>query len=50
MACAEGKQTKNDQLKKDSGKNSPIDRVGGVICSDLKGPSTSVDREKNAIL
>jgi hypothetical protein len=47
MTCAEGKQTKNRQSKKDSGENSPIDRVGGVICSDLKGPITPVDREKN---
>ncbi len=45
--CAEGKQFKNRQSKKDSGENSPIDQVGGVICSDLKGPITSVDREEN---
>jgi hypothetical protein len=36
MTCAEGKQTKNKQSKTDSGENLPIDRIGGVICSDLK--------------
>ncbi len=50
MTCAEGKQTKNKQSKKDSGENSPIARIGGVICSDLKGPITPVDREKNRYL
>ncbi len=50
MTCAEGKQTKNKQSKKDSGEHSPVDRVGGVICSDLKGPITPVDREKNRYL
>ncbi len=45
ITCAKGKQTKNSQSKKDSGGHSPIDRVGGVICSDLKGPITPVDRE-----
>jgi hypothetical protein len=50
MTCAEGKQTKNRKPKKDSGTNSPIDRVGGVICSDLKGPITPVDREHNRYL
>uniref|UniRef100_A0AAV1VE14 Transposase n=1 Tax=Peronospora matthiolae TaxID=2874970 RepID=A0AAV1VE14_9STRA len=33
----EGKQTCNAQ--QDSGENAPIDRIGGVICSDLKGPT-----------
>jgi hypothetical protein len=47
LICAEGKQTKNAQSKKDSGTNAPIDRIGGVICSDLKGPITPVDRLKN---
>jgi hypothetical protein len=50
MTCAEGKQTKNKQSNKDSGDHSPIDRIGGVICSDLKGPITPVDREKNRYL
>ena len=42
MTCAEGKQTKNRQSKND--------RVGGVICSDLKDPISPVDREKNRYL
>jgi hypothetical protein len=50
MTCAGGKQTKNKQSKKDSGENSPVDRIGGVICSDLKGPITPVDREKSRYL
>ena len=31
------KQTKLAQSQKESGANSPIERVGGMICSDLKG-------------
>jgi hypothetical protein len=50
MTCTEGKQTKNNQSKKDSGVSSPIDRVGGVIWSDLKGPITPVDREMSRYL
>ncbi len=50
MTCAEDKQTKKKQSKKDSGENSPIDRIGGVIYSDLKGPMTPVDRENNRYL
>ena len=50
LTCSEGKQTKNRQSKKDTGENSPIDRIGGVICSDLKGPITPADREKNRYL
>ena len=44
ITCAHGKQGKNAQYKKDSGTHSPIDRIGGVICSDLKGPMTPTDR------
>ncbi|KAG2830220.1 hypothetical protein PC118_g4762 [Phytophthora cactorum] len=47
LTCAKGKQAKNAQSKKNSGKNSPIDRIGGVICSYLKGPMTLVDRHGN---
>ncbi|KAE9035792.1 hypothetical protein PR002_g7384 [Phytophthora rubi] len=36
----EGKQTKNKQSRKDTGVNSAIDIIGGVIFSDLKGPMT----------
>nr|CCA13863.1 hypothetical protein PITG_16835 [Albugo laibachii Nc14] len=31
LACAQGKQTKNQQSRQDSGRNSPIDVIGGVI-------------------
>lgn len=47
LACARGKQTKCKQSKVDRGINSPIDVVGGVICSDLKGPMTPRDRLGN---
>uniref|UniRef100_A0AAV1VBX8 Integrase catalytic domain-containing protein n=1 Tax=Peronospora matthiolae TaxID=2874970 RepID=A0AAV1VBX8_9STRA len=47
ITCAEAKQTRNAQSRKDSGRHSPIDRIGGVICSDLKGPMTPADRLKN---
>ncbi|GMF59484.1 unnamed protein product [Phytophthora fragariaefolia] len=47
LASAQGKQSKNVQSKKDSGKHSPIDRIRGVICSDLKGPMSPADREGN---
>jgi hypothetical protein len=38
------------QSRKDSGDHAPFDRIGGVICSDLKGPITPVDRRKNRYL
>uniref|UniRef100_A0AAV1T532 Integrase catalytic domain-containing protein n=1 Tax=Peronospora matthiolae TaxID=2874970 RepID=A0AAV1T532_9STRA len=47
LACAQGKQTKNQQSRKDTGTNAPIDVIGGVICSDLKGPMTPRDRLGN---
>ena len=50
LACAQGKQTKNAQSRKDSGLNSPIYVIGGVICSDLKGPMTPRDRLGNIYL
>jgi hypothetical protein len=50
IACAEGKQTRCTQSQKDSGSNSPIDRIDGVICSDLKGPVTPTDRLGNRYL
>ncbi|GAB9477897.1 unnamed protein product, partial [Globisporangium polare] len=50
LTCAQGKQTRNVQSKKDTGVNSPVDRVGGVICSDLKGPMTPTDRLGNRYL
>ncbi len=50
ITYAEGKQTKNRQSRKDSGEHAPTDSVGGVICSDLKGPITPADREKKRFL
>ncbi len=47
ITCAEDKQSRNNQSKKDTGNNAPIDRIGGVICSDLKGPITPTDRSGN---
>jgi len=47
VTCAVGKQTRVEQSKKDSGANAPTDRIGGVICSDLKGPMTPRDRLGN---
>ncbi|POM69503.1 LOW QUALITY PROTEIN: Hypothetical protein PHPALM_14204 [Phytophthora palmivora] len=40
LTCAEDKQSKGRHSLKDSGANSPIDLVGGVIFSGLKGPMT----------
>ena len=39
--------TRMDQLEKHdhSGENVPINRIGGVICSDRKGPITPKDRK-----
>ena len=50
MTCAEGKQAKTFQPCKDSGGNAPIDVVGGIICSDLKGLITPMDRKRNRYL
>uniref|UniRef100_A0AAV1TY94 Integrase catalytic domain-containing protein n=1 Tax=Peronospora matthiolae TaxID=2874970 RepID=A0AAV1TY94_9STRA len=47
LACAQGKRTKNPHSRKDTGRNAPIDVIGGVICSDLKGPMTPRDRLGN---
>ncbi|GMG14877.1 unnamed protein product [Phytophthora fragariaefolia] len=47
LTCAQGKQARYNRSKKDTGEHSPIDRVGGVICSDLKGPMTARDRLNN---
>ncbi|POM66265.1 Mitochondrial Carrier (MC) Family, partial [Phytophthora palmivora] len=47
LTCAQGKQSKGSQSGKDTGEHSPIHRVGGVICSDLKGPMTPRDRLGN---
>jgi hypothetical protein len=47
ITCAEGKQSRNNQSKKDSENSAPISRIRGVICSDLKGPITPADRSGN---
>ena len=46
----EGKQTRKTQPQQDRDENSPIDRIGGVICSDLKGPMTPQNRLENRYL
>ena len=43
LTCAESKQTRNVQPQKDTGTHSPIDQVGGVIYSDIKGPISPAD-------
>ncbi|CAI5706596.1 unnamed protein product [Peronospora effusa] len=50
LACAQDKQTKQAQSKVDTGMNSPIDFIGGMICSDLKGPIIPRDRLGNRYL
>uniref|UniRef100_A0AAV1TE31 Polyprotein n=1 Tax=Peronospora matthiolae TaxID=2874970 RepID=A0AAV1TE31_9STRA len=50
LTCAQGKQSKNNQPKKDTGRNAPIDKLGGVIGSDIKGPMTPKDRRGNRYL
>uniref|UniRef100_A0AAV1T1T2 Integrase catalytic domain-containing protein n=1 Tax=Peronospora matthiolae TaxID=2874970 RepID=A0AAV1T1T2_9STRA len=47
LACAQGTQTKNPQSRRDTGRNEPIDVIGGVIGSDLKGTMTPRDRLGN---
>jgi hypothetical protein len=50
VACAKGKQRRNTQSRRDTGANAPIDRVGGVICSDIKGSITPRDWRGNRYL
>ena len=47
LSCAEGKQTEKNQSQQDTGMNFSIDRIGGVICSDLKETMTPKDRHGN---
>ena len=47
LSCAKGKQANQFQSKKDTGANSPIDVINGVIILDLKGPITPTDRLGN---
>uniref|UniRef100_A0AAV1UV61 Uncharacterized protein n=1 Tax=Peronospora matthiolae TaxID=2874970 RepID=A0AAV1UV61_9STRA len=46
----EGKQTRCAHLQRDRSVNSPIDRVSGVIRSELKGPMTPHNRLSNRYL
>lgn len=50
LTCAQGKQSRNNRSKKDTGANAPIDKIGGVIGSDIKGPMTPKDRRGNRYL
>nr|CCA25871.1 PREDICTED: hypothetical protein [Albugo laibachii Nc14] len=50
LACSQGKQIKKVQSNNYTGKNSPIDVIGGVSCSDLKGPMLLRDRLGNRYL
>ena len=47
VTCADGKQRHNNPSRKQIGRNAPIDEVGGVICSDIKGPISQADRFGN---
>ena len=48
--CAQGKQTQAAQPIKDTSTSAPTNRVGAVICSDLKGRITPRDRRGNRYL
>ena len=48
--CAQGKQTRVAKTTRDTSESAPTDRVGAVICSDLKGPITPRDRRNNMYL
>ena len=50
LACAQGKQAKEEQSNSDTVINTSIDVIGGVILSDLKGPMTPRDRMGNPYL
>ena len=50
VTCSQDKGTRTAQPQLDSGQHSPIDRIGGVICSDLKGPITPQDKHGNKYL
>ncbi|KAE9109858.1 hypothetical protein PF010_g11388 [Phytophthora fragariae] len=50
LTCAQGKQSCVNKSRKDTGKNAPVDKIGGVICSDIKGPMSPQDRNGNRYL
>lgn len=39
--CAQGKQPRYRQSKQDSDEHSPIDQIGGVVCSDCEETNAS---------
>jgi hypothetical protein len=47
IVYAEGRQTRNNQAKTGFRNQHTINRIGGVFCSDLKGPITPTDRNGN---
>ena len=47
LVCAQGKQTRAPQSRQSTDSTGLEDRIGGVICSDIKGPVTPRDRFKN---
>ncbi|OWZ14942.1 LOW QUALITY PROTEIN: hypothetical protein PHMEG_00011502 [Phytophthora megakarya] len=50
LACAQDKQHKGAQSKKDTRQNASVDKIGGVICSDIKGPMNLKDRHGNCYM
>ena len=49
-SCKEGKQKNNQQFRKNTRKNAPINRIGVAICSDLEGLLIPRDRIGNRYL
>ena len=50
VTFSQGKGTLTAQPRQDSGQHSPIDRIGGVICSDHKGPIMPQDKHESKYL
>ncbi|KAE9107500.1 hypothetical protein PF010_g12247 [Phytophthora fragariae] len=50
LTCVQGQQSRVNQSRKDTGKNWPVDKIGGVICSNIKGPMSPRDRNGNRYL
>ncbi|GMG17351.1 unnamed protein product [Phytophthora fragariaefolia] len=50
LTCAQGKQSKTNQSRMDTGKHAPIDKIDGVIGSDIKGPMAPRVRRGNRYL
>ncbi|KAH9163017.1 hypothetical protein LEN26_000680 [Aphanomyces euteiches] len=47
IECARGKQRRNIQPDSDTGTSAPTHEPGAVICADLLGPISPMDRHKN---